>query len=173
MSDRDEIVEKINLYALGVDAQRWDLFDRIFIEKCDADYGGSAHWTDREQFKADFGAFHAPFDATQHMMMNHQVTIMGEKSAQSLTYGSWRLIRYAAADAQALGPLWDGTGWYDDEWVKTNSGWQIARRVCRVIWFNGNPAVKETIPGVSFDTVLDNFRTEGQEGRLGFLKAIS
>ena len=37
MSDRDEIVEKINLYALAVDAQAWDLFDRIFIEKCDAD----------------------------------------------------------------------------------------------------------------------------------------
>ena len=87
------------------------------------------------------------------MMMNHQVAVIDTHNARSLTYGSWRLVRYAAADAQALGPLWDGTGWYDDQWVKTNSGWQIARRSCRVIWFTGNPAVKETIPGVSFDTV--------------------
>ena len=73
----------------------------------------------------------------------------------------------------SIGPLWDGTGWYDDQWVKTNSGWQIARRSCRVIWFTGNPAVKETIPGVSFDTVLDTLRGEGREGRLDFLTAIS
>ena len=38
MSDRDEIVEKLNQYALAVDSQRWDLFDRIFIEHCDVDF---------------------------------------------------------------------------------------------------------------------------------------
>ncbi len=173
MTDRDEIVEKINLYALAVDTQRWDLFDRIFIEKCDADYGGSAHWHDLERFKADFGAFHAPFEATQHMMMNHQVRVMGENAAQSLTYGSWRLVRHAAADREGNGALWDGTGWYDDEWVMTNGGWRIARRVCRVVWFTGNPAVKDTIEGVSFDTELDSLRAEASEGRLHFLNAIS
>ncbi len=173
MSDRDEIVEKLNLYALAVDAQRWDLFDRIFTSHCDADFGGSAHWNDLEQFKSDFGAFHAPFDATQHMMMNHQVSIIDHDNAHSLTYGSWRLIRHAAADNDGNGPLWDGTGWYDDEWIRTHGGWRIAKRVCRVIWFTGNPVVKETIEGVSFDTVLDSLRTEGREGRLSFLTAIS
>ena len=76
MQDRDEIIEKINLYALAVDVQRWDLFDRIFTEHCIADYGTTAYWTERERFKADFAAFHAPFDATQHMMTNHQVAII-------------------------------------------------------------------------------------------------
>lgn len=173
MSDRDEIVEAINLYALAVDAQRWDLFDRIFTSQCDADYGMGAHWAGLEQFKSNFAAFHAPFDATQHMMMNHQVTLYGNGAARSLTYGSWRLIRHAAADHGSKGALWDGTGWYDDEWVRTNSGWLIARRVCRVIWFTGNPAVKETIEGVSFDTELDSLRADAEAGRLGYLKAIS
>ena len=168
MSDRDRIIEKLNLYALAVDAQRWDLFDRIFTLHCDADYGTSSHWTDREQFKADFAAFHAPFDATQHMMMNHQVSLEADR-ANTLTYGSWRLVRHAAEGD----PLWDGTGWYDDEWVRTQSGWHIARRVCRVIWFTGNEKVKETIPGVTFEDERTTLRTEGQAGRLSFLRAIS
>ena len=168
MSDRTEIVEKINLYALAVDAQRWDLFDRVFTHHCDADYGTTAHWTDLEQFKSDFAAFHAPFDATQHMMMNHQVCLDAD-SASSLTYGSWRLVRHAAEGD----PLWDGTGWYDDEWIRTRGGWRIARRVCRVIWFTGNEKVKETIPGVTFEDERTTLRSEGQAGRLGFLTAIS
>ena len=169
MSDRDEIIEKINLYALAVDAQRWDLFDRIFTERCEADFGTTAHWHDREQFKADFAAFHAPFDATQHMMMNHQVAIVDADHAHSLTYGSWRLVRHAAEGD----PLWDGTGWYDDHWVRTHGGWRIARRVCRVIWFTGNEKVKETIPGVVFEDERTTLRGEGQAGRLSFLNYIS
>lgn len=169
MSDRDEIVEKINLYALAVDSQRWDLFDRIFTEECDADFGTSSHWTDREQFKADFAAFHAPFDATQHMMMNHQVNVIDRLHAHSLTYGSWRLVRKAAGED----PLWDGTGWYDDQWVMTNGGWRIAKRVCRVIWFTGNEKVKETIPGVTFEDERISLREESEAGRLSFLNSVS
>jgi hypothetical protein len=168
MSDRDEIVELINLYALAVDTQRWDLFDRVFAPDCDADYGTSAHWTDLAGFKADFASFHAPFDATQHMMMNHQVRVAGDAAA-SLTYGSWRLVRLAAP---GLSPLWDGTGWYDDAWVRTGEGWRIARRVCRVIWFTGNEAVKETIPGVVFEDERTTLRREAAAGALGFLRTL-
>lgn len=168
MSDREQIVEKLNLYALAVDAQCWDLFDRIFTEYCDVDYGTTARWTTREQFKSDFGAYHAPFDATQHVMMNHQVNLQGDR-ANSLTYGNWRLVRYAAEGD----PLWDGTGWYDDDWVRTHAGWQIARRVCRVIWFTGNDKVKETIPGVTFPDERTSLREEWRAGQLAFLQSIS
>ena len=172
MTERDEIIEKINLYALAVDARRWDLFDRIFTGDCDADYGTSAHWRELAGFKSDFAAFHAPFDATQHLMMNHQVLIDGNR-AHSLTYGSWRLVRQATADAGDGGPLWDGSGWYDDQWVRTGEGWRIASRVCRVIWFTGNPAVKETLPGVTFEDERTTLQVEAEAGRLSFLDAIS
>ncbi len=167
MSDRDEIVQKINLYGLAVDSQHWDLFDRIFTPDCEADFGSSSHWTSLAQFKSDFAAFHAPFDATQHMMMNHMVTVSGD-AAYSMTYGSWRLIRRAAQGD----PLWDGTGWYDDQWQRGPGGWMIAKRVCRVVWFTGNEAVKETIPGVVFEDERTSLRTEANAGHLAFLSAI-
>ena len=78
MSDRNDIIQKLNLYGFAVDTQRWDLFDTVFTPFVDADFGGSAHWTDLAQFKADFAAFHAPFDATQHVMTNHQVLVNGD-----------------------------------------------------------------------------------------------
>ena len=168
MSEREEIVEKLNLYALAVDTRRWDLFDRIFAHHVDADYGSSAHWHDLASFQADFGAFHAVFDATQHMMANHQVVIDGDR-AHSLTYGSWRLVRKAAPGD----PLWDGTGWYDDEWARTHAGWRILKRVCRVVWFTGNDTVRQTEPDVAFTDERKSLYEEAKAARIGFLDAIS
>ena len=37
MSDREAIIQTINLYGFAMDTQRWDLFDRIFTADCDAD----------------------------------------------------------------------------------------------------------------------------------------
>ena len=98
-NDKADIIELMNLYGLAMDSRRRDLFDRIFTEHC---------------------------DATRHVMTNHLVTVDGNR-AHSLTYGMWRLIRHAAAGSHPSGPLCDGTGWYDDEWVRTNGGWRIAR----------------------------------------------
>ncbi|MDB5972480.1 MAG: hypothetical protein JWQ90_4930 [Hydrocarboniphaga sp.] len=161
------IIQLVNLYGVAVDAQRWDLFDRIFTDDVDADYSESAHWRDRARFKSDFAAFHAPFDSTQHCMMNHLVQVDGD-SAQAFTYGSWRLVRHAAGGS----PLWDGSGWYDDEVMRTQAGWRIRKRICRVVWWTGNPTVNETIPGVKFELNACVLRREGEAGRVGFLKAV-
>lgn len=108
-TDRDvvAITQLVNLYGLAVDSQRWDLFDRIFATDVDADYGTTSHWTDREGFKNDFAAFHAPFDSTQHTMSTHVVHVDGDRAVRFCN-GGWRLLRKAAGGD----PLWDGTGWY-------------------------------------------------------------
>jgi hypothetical protein len=168
MSDREDIVQLVNLYGFAMDTQRWDLFDRIFTEDCDADYGASSHWTDRARFKQDFGSFHEGFDATQHVMTNHLVTVAGDTAAAH-TYGSWRLVRHAAGDP----PVWDGTGYYDDQLVRTAAGWRIARRVCRVVFWTGNGRVQTPSEDIVFQLDLVSLRGEGAEGRLNYLKAIT
>jgi hypothetical protein len=167
MSDREDIIQLINLYGLAMDTQRWDLFDRIFTEDCDADYGATSHWTSRAQFKADFGSFHELFDATQHVMTNHLVTVEGDR-ASAHTYGSWRLLRHAAGDP----PVWDGTGYYDDQLARTAAGWRIAKRVCRVVYWTGNPRVQTPMEEIAFQLDLVSPRREGAEGRLNYLKTI-
>jgi hypothetical protein len=168
MADREDIVALINLYGFAMDTQRWDLFDRIFTEDVDADYGPTSHWTERARFKADFGSFHELFDATQHVMTNHLVEVAGD-TAHAHTYGAWRLIRHAAGDP----PVWDGTGYYDDRLVRTAAGWRIDRRVCRVVYWTGNPRVQTPMEEIEFQLDLVSPRREAAEGRLEFLRAIT
>jgi SnoaL-like domain len=168
MSDRDvlSIMNTINLYGLAVDTQRWELFDRIFSDDVDADFGTS-HWRDLASFKRDFAAFHDPFSSTQHTMMNHLVDVDGDV-AQAFTYGSWRLIRKGIEGRD----FWEGTGWYDDQLLRSKDGWLIKRRTCRIVWWDGNPLAQETIPGVKFKLESSVLRREGDAGRVGYLNAI-
>ncbi|MDE2301746.1 MAG: nuclear transport factor 2 family protein [Sphingomonadales bacterium] len=164
---RQDIIDLVNLYGIAMDSQRWELFEAIFTDYVDADYGPGSHWRGLADFRRDFAAFHAPFDATQHMMTTHVVRLHGEQ-AHCLTYGSWRLVRHAAQG----GPLWDGTGWYDDELVLTHAGWRIRKRVCRVIFATGNPRVKETLPGVTFEDTSFSLRDEDRGGQVMLLRAL-
>ena len=126
-------------------AMATDAYYIVLATDVDADYGSTSHWTDREQFKSEFAAFHAPFDSTQHTMSPHVIDVDGDR-ARSFCNGGWRLIRKAVDRS----PLWDGSGWYDDALLRTPDGWRITRRVCRITWWTGNPSVNETIPGGQF-----------------------
>ncbi len=169
MADQDieAIKHIINLYGLAVDTQRWNLFDRIFAHDVDADYSKSAHWRDLTTFKSDFAAYHDPFDGTQHAMMSHLVHVEGD-TAQTMTYATWRLIRRGLDG----GDFWEGCGWYDDTLVRRDGGWRIRKRVCRIIWWGGNPLVNETVPGVKFELHSTALRREGDAGTIAYLAAI-
>jgi len=166
--DRSDIIQLLNLYGFAVDSQRWDLFDRVFTDDVEADFSETAHWFDRASFKRDFAVFHDPFNTTQHSMMNHLVEVSGD-TAHAFTNGTWRLVR-KATDGN---PLWDGSGWYDDELVRTAEGWRIRHRTCRITWWTGNPQVNETIPGVVFKLDTTVLRRDCDAGNVRFLKALS
>ena len=165
--DTLQIIQLINLYGLAMDAQRWDLFDRIFTPDVEADFGAPSHWTDLATFKADFSAFHTPFDATQHLMSNHLVDVEGD-TAHAFTYGAWRLFRKGVEG----GDLWEGTGWYDDTLERCDGRWLIRRRVCRVSWWGGNPLVQETAPDIKFNMKSLSLRSEERSGRIDYLNAV-
>ena len=55
--------------------------------------------------------------------------------------------------------------------MRTPGGWRIARRVCRITWWTGNPSVNETIAGVTFDLATTVLRREADAGRVGALTA--
>jgi hypothetical protein len=57
--------------------------------------------------------------------------------------------------------------------VRTPDGWRIARRVCRITWWTGNPRVNETIAGVKFDLSTWVLRGEADDGRVGVLSALA
>ncbi len=135
--DKTAVIEVLNLYGAALDAQAWDLFDSVFTEDVTADFGpAGARWTDLANFKRSFAEFHRTLDNHQHTMMGQLAHIDGDK-AYAFSYGNWLLVR----DSAKNGPNWLGTGWYDDELVRTDLGWRIKKRVCRLVSWTGNPLV--------------------------------
>ncbi len=171
--DASEIRELVDLYGFAVDTRRWDLFDRVFSKKnllCD--FGGAAVWTDLEQFKNDFEAFHAVLDSTHHLMCNFMYDIKGDK-AVSVTYGHWIQVRHGMRD----GDKWAGYGWYNDNFEKEDDGWRIVKRSVRINSWEGNSNILNPagdVPGDSFKVSVDtvSLYSESQAGAIPLLNSI-
>jgi hypothetical protein len=167
-ADIAEIVNLINFYPVAVDAQRWELFDRIFTEDAEADFGGGAAWKGLGPLKQVFEAIHAPFASTQHATRGHHVVVEGDR-ATCLSYVHGRFIR----DVPEGGNMFESIGWYDDVLVRTPAGWRIARRSCRTQWTGGNPAVLQTTDDVPAEQPLDSLRGAVREKRIAHFDALS
>lgn len=166
--DKAAVIEILNLYGLALDARQWDLFDRVFSDDVVAEFGpAGAAWKGLAVFKRSFAEFHDLLDSHQHTMMGQLVHIDGDK-AYAFSYGNWLLVRNAAEG----GPTWAGTGWYDDELVRTDQGWRIRHRVCRLQSWSGNPLVPEPHGDHDPDMNLNLLSTHAAEGKIAFLKAI-
>jgi hypothetical protein len=164
--DVASVVNVVNLYAVALDCQRWELFDQVFTADVQADFGGVAPWPNLAALKRDFAAIHAPFDATMHMTANHQVAGEGDE-ASCLSYVVARFIRKVPQG----GDTFESGGWYDDRLVRTADGWRIKVRSCRSVWWSGNPLVLQTTDAVPADPQLYSLKTEAQQRRIAWLEA--
>ena len=81
----------------------------------------------------------------------------------------WLLVRNNAEG----GPTRTGTGYYDDELVRTDQGWRIRRRVCRLLSWNGNPAVPEPKNEHQPDMAPNLLYRFAEQGDIVYLRAIT
>ena len=166
--DKAAIIEALNLYAFALDAHEWDLFDLVFAQDVRAEFGpAGTGWRDLTAFKQGFAAFHDTLDSHQHTMMGHLVTVDGD-TAHAFSYGNWLLVRHAAEG----GPTWTGTGWYDDVLARTEQGWRITHRVCKLQSWSGNPRVPEPIGTQNPDMNMNVLHDFAADGRIAFLDAL-
>jgi 3-phenylpropionate/cinnamic acid dioxygenase small subunit len=159
--DKAEIIEILNLYAFALDSHQWDLFDRVFTDDVIAEFGpASAAWLSVAALTSAFALFHDTLDSHQHTMMGHLVHVDGDQ-AYAFTYGNWLLVRKAAEG----GPTWLGTGWYDDELVRTDRGWRIKHRIARLQSWSGNPLVPQPVGDQAPDHTMHVLADEVHEIR--------
>lgn len=164
-----EIVNLINFYPIAVDSQQWHLFDQIFTEDVEADFGAPAVWQGLASLKQAFAAIHEPFASTQHATRGHHVAFTGEGRATCLSYVHGRFIREVPEGDN----MFESIGWYDDALVRTADGWRISRRICRTQWCGGNPRVLQTTPDVPVEHILHSLRDAGRAGRIGHFQALA
>lgn len=166
--DKAAIIEVLNLYAFALDSHQWDLFNDIFTEDVKAEFGpASAAWPDVASLTSAFEDFHKTLDTHQHTMMGHLVHVEGDK-AYTFTYGNWLLVRKAAVG----GPTWLGSGWYDDELVRTDRGWRIRHRISKLISYTGNPDVPQPVGDQRPDHTGHVLREAVEAGDIRYFNAL-
>lgn len=119
MSDREKIADVLTHYATGIDSRDWSLFRRCFTEQCRCDYGKLGQWYDRESL-------------TRYMMHCHSGPSLHRLSNLSIDISEQRATSRTYVDAVVTGPGGLGgahtLGYYDDNLVLNDAGWQIAQR---------------------------------------------
>jgi hypothetical protein len=160
-SDGFEIMQVQNQYGIALDTHDWLWFRELFTDDVVADYQTVGQWnnvwTGLESWAQEFEAMHAEdFAATQHRMSTHVADVQGD-AAWAMCYGDVTLSRHEEPE-RTISVL----GYYDDDLVRTQKGWQISHRRFREI-------LRRIEEPISENTPLLPMRPAVQEGAVEFL----
>lgn len=161
--DFSQIVNLVNLYAVATDSRRYELFEQIFTDDIHLDFGAGAALDGLPMLMTAYRAIHEVFDATQHMTSGHTVKVNGDE-ARCFSYVSGRFRRKLEDSAG----LFESTGWYDDDLVRTDGGWRIRRRISRMVSHTGDVRVMQAMPDVDTNYVLSALSAEVDAGKVSF-----
>ncbi len=137
-ADVTEIIQVANRYCFAIDAHDWDTLRRgVFTTDAVCDFG--SHLGTREGvdgiIEVIAGAL-TPLDGSQHLVGSHLVEVDGD-TATCRCYLHGQHVRHdVEGDPHFIVALT-----YDDELVRTDDGWRIARRRLIPNWRSGNPEV--------------------------------
>jgi hypothetical protein len=119
VSDREQITDVILRYGTGIDSRDWELFRGCFTADCELDYGSVGRWSSAEAVTEFMRRTHS--GPSQHRLTNIVVTVEGDR-ARARTY-----VDVIAHGRNGIGGG-NAIGYYDDELMRTDQGWRIARR---------------------------------------------
>jgi uncharacterized protein (TIGR02246 family) len=119
--DRQDIFDLLVRYATGIDRRDWPLFRTVFTDDCQLDYGEIGTWNGVDAVTQFMEQVHAMAGHTMHRLSNQAITVDGDAAA-ACTYIDGLIM--AADNKSGVNAI----GFYDDDIVRTDDGWRIARR---------------------------------------------
>lgn len=119
--DRQDIAEVLIRYATGIDRRDWALFRTVFTEDCELDYGQIGTWHGADAVVDFMASAHELAGHTLHRITNEVIHVDGD-TASSRAYVDGLIM--SADNSSGV----NATGFYDDELVRTDTGWRIRRR---------------------------------------------
>lgn len=118
---RQDVAELLVRYATGIDRRDWELLRSCFTEDCDVDYGKIGVWHSAEEITAWMRETHAPCGHTMHRISNAAVTANGDGVSARSYVDALIMLPDGRSGTRAA-------GFYEDDLVRTDDGWKIARR---------------------------------------------
>ena len=131
------IQEVLTNYCHAIDFREFDKLDDVFTPDAHIDYtqvGGAKG--DRETIKAWLAEALAKFGAFSHIASNPQISFDGDTaSSRTILFNPMPVPQDGAAPH-----VFFCGGWYVDDWVRTDAGWRIRKRVEQAGYFHNLPA---------------------------------
>ena len=127
---RQDILDVLVRYATGIDSRDWELFRTCFTDDCVADYGDIGTWNGAEEITAWMDQAHREAGYTLHRITN-QAVVPEEDRVRARCY-----VDAIVMGADNLTGV-RAVGFYDDELLQTEHGWQIHRRRYTSVFFQG------------------------------------
>lgn len=119
--DRQDIADLLLRYATGIDRRDWPLFRTVFTDDCELDYGEIGVWSGVDAVTEFMQQAHAMVGHTLHRLTNQVIALDGD-TADARSYVDALIM--VADNTSGV----NGIGYYDDQIVRTDAGWRIARR---------------------------------------------
>jgi hypothetical protein len=140
LEDRFEIIDICTQMMWYIDIRDWKNFADVFASKVILDYtglwGGEPEQVTPEEVTANWSALFDAFDATQHLLGNHLVTVKGDEGTLTAVFQATHRV------ANPFGsPLWTLGGTYQVGVIRIESAWKINHVVMTPTWGEGNKEV--------------------------------
>jgi hypothetical protein len=134
--DKQHIRELQNRYSYAIDSGQYDSLDGMFTP--DATYHFVAGSTNSiEALKSTIQDALKPLTSSQHINGNQWAEIEGDRATAGC-YFTVHMFKEGVVD----GEHFEMGGRYDDELLRTPSGWRFTRRTITILWSDGNRKVR-------------------------------
>ncbi|MEV6810076.1 nuclear transport factor 2 family protein [Streptomyces sp. NPDC017248] len=142
MDDRSAVIETCDRMGWHTDRHEWAEVTALFTDKVLVDYtsllGGSPATTPARDLVDSWAAVIGGYDASQHLMTNHLVTVEGDTARCTASYQATHRL-----DNPLGSPLWRIGGLYRFHLVRSATGWKIDEIAMTVLWAEGNQGIAE------------------------------
>ncbi|MGK5555995.1 nuclear transport factor 2 family protein [Actinomadura kijaniata] len=135
--ERLDVIETCTRMAWHADRREWEALRSVFADRVRLDYtslnGGEPVTLSADDLVAAWSRTLGAFDATQHLVANHLVTVDGDTAVCTASFQATHRL------ATPFGsPLWTLGGTYRFDLVRDGGGWLIGGVVMTVAWADGN-----------------------------------
>ncbi|MGW4119740.1 nuclear transport factor 2 family protein [Nocardia sp. NPDC004711] len=137
VQDRLDIIATCSLMAWLADHRDWDRLGEVFTQEAVLDYtslnGGEPVTLTPTQIGAAWSQVLGKFDATQHVITNHLVTVDGDTAVCTAYFQATHVLadRFGA-------PTWTLGGTYRFDLTRAAGDWRIRAVVMTATWGRGN-----------------------------------
>lgn len=139
--DRAEIAELLVRYCFAIDLRDWDRLREVFGPEAVITYSGPRTTNGIDAIVDFFRTTTSVVAVTQHLLQTSQVWATAPDAAAGLTHVTAHHVPDGAALPADEGSTYTVTGTYADEFIRTDEGWRIARRVLTLLTRAGDPAI--------------------------------